>query len=145
MAWWRAQCNCQIAHGIAVAAPGGAMAVQRSGVTGQVQQGVTPVPDMILQYVDSLLAERVKALAKERQCTVNDVLLHALRNGLGISAAQHFSETRRDPEAPTILDGHWEAAEKGAFEEALNALARTCPTQLAPERIRFDGSPGGAE
>lgn len=103
------------------------------------------MPDMILQYVDSLLAERVRSLAKERQCSINDVLLHALRNGLGISAAQHFSETRRDPEAPTVLDGQWEAAETGAFEAALHALAQTRPTQLAPENIRYGDSRGGAE
>ena len=103
------------------------------------------MPDMILQYVDSLLADRIKALAKERQWSVNDVLLHALRNGLGISAAQHFSETQRDPEAPALLEGQWEAAERGAYEEALHALAQTRPTQLAPENIRYGDSRGGAE
>jgi hypothetical protein len=101
-----------------------------------------PVPDMVLQYVDSLLAERIKALARERQCTVNDVMLHALRNGLGISAAQQFSESLRDPDALTRLEGDWEAAERGVFQEALHALAQTRPTQLAPENIRYEEAPG---
>ena len=100
---------------------------------------------MILQHVDSLLAERVKALARDRQWSVNEVLLHALRNGLGMSAAQQFSETVRDPQALTQLGGHWEAAEQGAFQEALHALAKTHPSQLAPESIRFDASGAGAE
>ncbi|HEY8682813.1 MAG TPA: hypothetical protein VIM06_06535 [Rhodanobacter sp.] len=100
---------------------------------------------MILQYVDSLLAERIKSLAKERQWSINDVLLHALRNGLGMSAAQEFSETLRDPEAPTVLNGHWEAEEKTVFAEALHALARTRPTQLAPENTRCTASMAGAE
>jgi hypothetical protein len=101
------------------------------------------VPDMILQHVDSLLAERIKTLAKNRQCSINDVLLHALRNGLGMSGAQQLSETLRDPQ--TTLDGHWEASEQGVFQEALRALAQTRPTQLAPESVRFEGSAAGAE
>jgi hypothetical protein len=100
---------------------------------------------MILQHVDSLLAERVRALARDRQWSVNDVLLYALRNGLGLSAAQQFSETRRDPAALIHADDHWEAAEQGAFQEALRALAQTHPTQLAPERIRSAGSGSAAE
>ena len=103
------------------------------------------MPDMILQHVDGLLVKRIKALARERQCTVNDVLLQALRNGLGMSAAQGFSESLREPEALTELGGHWEPAEQGVFQEALSALARTLPTQLAPERTRLEGSTPGAE
>ncbi len=100
------------------------------------------MPDMILQHVDGLLVERIRALARERQCPVNDVLLHALRNGLGMSAAQQFSESRFEPDSLTELDGHWETAEQGVFQEALHALAQTRPTQLAPERIRLEDRPG---
>jgi hypothetical protein len=103
------------------------------------------VPDMILQHVDGLLVERIKALARDRQWSINEVLLYALRNGLGMSAAQPCSESLRDPQALAVLGGHWEAAEQGAFQEALHALAQTHPTQLAPERIRSDGSVVGAE
>lgn len=100
---------------------------------------------MILHHVDSLLAERIRVLARERQCSVNDILLQALRNGLGMSAAQQFSESRRDPQVLSALDGDWEASEVGVFQEALQALAQTHPTQFAPENIRFDKFAGGAE
>ena len=103
------------------------------------------MPDMILQHVDTLLAERIHALARDRQWAINDVLLYALRNGLGMSAAQQFSESRREPEALTELGGHWEVEERGVFQEALRALTQTCPTQLAPERVRVEGSLAGAE
>jgi hypothetical protein len=103
------------------------------------------VPDMILQHVDGLLVERIKALARDRQWSINEVLLHALRNGLGLSAAQPCSETLRDPQTLVVLEGDWEAAEQGVFQEALQALAQTHPTQLAPENIRSDGSVMGAE
>lgn len=103
------------------------------------------MPDIILQHVDGLLVERIRSLARERQCSINDILLHALRNGLGISAAQQFSESLRDPEALTVLDGQWGTAEQGAFQEALNALTQTRPTQLAPESIRYEAPAAGAE
>jgi hypothetical protein len=103
------------------------------------------VPDMLLQHVDSLLIERIKALARERQCTINDVLLDALRHGLGVSAAHGLSETLRDPLALNVLAGHWDAEERGVFEEALHALARTHPTQLAPESARGKDALTGAE
>ncbi len=103
------------------------------------------MPDMILQHVDSLLVERIRSLARDRQCTVNDVMLHALRSGLGMSAAQRCSENLRDPAALTVLDGDWGAAEQGVFQEALHALAQTQPTQLAPENIGYAGGATGAE
>ncbi|AGG90898.1 MULTISPECIES: hypothetical protein [Rhodanobacter] len=103
------------------------------------------MPDMVLQHVDSLLVERIRSLARDRQCSINEIMLHALRSGLGISAAQQFSESLRDPEALTVLEGQWEAAEQGVFQEALRALAQTRPTQLAPESIGYAGRTVGAE
>lgn len=100
---------------------------------------------MIVHHIDGLLAERIAALAKLRQCSVNDVMLEALRSGLGMSVAQQYSESLRNPNTLAVLDGHWEAAERGVFQEALQALARTRPTQLAPESIRYDEPGTGAE
>ncbi|HEV7123289.1 MAG TPA: hypothetical protein VGN24_07660 [Rhodanobacter sp.] len=101
--------------------------------------------DMIVHHVDGLLTERIAALAKLRQCSLNDVALDALRSGLGMSVAQQYSESLRNPNTLAVLEGHWEAAERGAFQEALQALAKTRPTQLAPENIRYDASAPGAE
>ena len=103
------------------------------------------MPDMIVHHIDGLLAERIAALAKLRQCAVNDVMLDALRSGLGMSVAHQYSQSLRDPQAVNVLDGHWEADERGAFQEALQALARTRPTQLAPENIRYEEPGAGAE
>lgn len=101
--------------------------------------------DMILHHIDSLLAERIRGLAKERQCSINEVMLHALRNGLGISAAQHFSESSREPEALSWLDGQWEDAEQGVFQEAVRALAQTRATQFSPENLVYAECAPGAE
>ncbi|WEN16791.1 hypothetical protein PY254_01715 [Rhodanobacter sp. AS-Z3] len=100
---------------------------------------------MIVQHIDGLLAERIHALARHRHCSTNDVMLQALRRGLGLSVAHQFSESQRDPETVAMLEGHWEAAEQGVFQEALNALVHTRATQFAPERIRYDEPAAGEE
>lgn len=96
------------------------------------------MPELIVQYVDNLLIDRIRALARERLCSNNDVILGALRQGLGISIAQQYSESRRDPTTLNMLEGNWEAAEQAVFEDALQALSQTQPTQLAPETIGYD-------
>jgi hypothetical protein len=62
-----------------------------------------------------------------------------------MSAALQFSVGLLDPQALMQPGDHWEAAELGAFQEALRALAQTHPTQLAPETIRSEDSGTGAE
>lgn len=101
--------------------------------------------DMVLQYVDGLLLQRVRALAKERRCSVNEVMLSALRTGLGVSEAQEFTETLRDTDTLTELEGSWEDAEQGIFREAVRALAQTPATQFAPESIGYGRRVVGAE
>jgi hypothetical protein len=87
------------------------------------------VPDLVLRHIDSLMVERIKTLAKDRHWSINDVVLHALRHGLGLSAAgQISSETMLD--SGLVLDGQWDLTEKAAFQEALQALSLARPTQL---------------
>lgn len=101
--------------------------------------------DVMLQHVDTLMVERIKTLARERQWSINDVMLRALRLGLGLSTEQGFSETLRDQETLTVLSGHWDAQERGVLQEAMRALAQAPATQFAPEKIRLDASAAGAE
>ncbi|WP_254425104.1 hypothetical protein [Rhodanobacter sp. B04] len=92
-----------------------------------------------------MLAERIHSLAKARQWSVNEVLLHALRKGMDISTVQPFSESLLDPHALTEIGSDWEANEKGVFQEALRALTQRSATQFAPENIRVAESAPGAE
>jgi hypothetical protein len=86
------------------------------------------VPDILIHHIDSLMAERIKSLAKQRQWSINDVMLNALRHGLGMSAAGHiFTETMLDP-GNLVLGGHWDAREKAVFQEAVQALSVARPT-----------------
>ena len=94
------------------------------------------MPDLVIRHIDSLMAERIKSLAKDRQWSINDVVLHALRHGLGMSESSNiFAETLLDPGAMTVLSGQWDAREKQAFQEALQALASAPSEQLAPANI----------
>ncbi|TAL74455.1 MAG: hypothetical protein EPN56_02675 [Rhodanobacter sp.] len=101
------------------------------------------MPDMVVQYVDTQLVERIRLLANERQCSMNEVMLFALRRGVGLSTAPQFSESHCDPATLDIRDGGWGAAEQGAFREALRALAQTQPTQFAPEAMGVQAAAGG--
>lgn len=93
------------------------------------------MPDLVIRHIDSLMAERIKTLAKDRHWSINDVVLHALRHGLGLSAAgQISSETMLDP-GSLVLGGHWDLSEKAVFQEAIQALSLARPTQLAPARV----------
>jgi len=102
--------------------PTGAQSVTRGRV----------VPDLTIRHIDSLMADRIKQLAKERQWSINDVVLHALRHGLGMAVAGNvFAETMLDPGDLTILSGQWDAEEKAAFQEAVQALSVAPSSTLA--------------
>lgn len=103
------------------------------------------MPDVMLRHVDSTMIERIRSLARDRQWSINEAALYALRHGLGMSMAEELSESEHDAQALADLAGHWDEGERVVFEEALRALARTRPTQWAPERTRLGQSVSGAE
>lgn len=84
------------------------------------------MPDLVIRHVDSLLAERIMVLARERQWSVNEVVLDALRHGLGMSLPG--AATSRIFEAS---EHHWDAQEMAAFQAAMQALAIAQPAPLA--------------
>ncbi|WP_266168573.1 hypothetical protein [Dyella subtropica] len=88
------------------------------------------------------MAERIKSLAKDRQWSINDVVLHALRHGLGMASGNIFAETMLNPDELTVLSGQWDAREKAALQEAIQALSLTRPTQLSPANLSLDESLG---
>ncbi|MGC1549981.1 MAG: hypothetical protein WA777_15770 [Rhodanobacter sp.] len=93
------------------------------------------MPDIVIRHIDNSMAERIKTLAKERQWSINDVVLHALRHGLGMASGNIFAETMLDPGDLTVLSGQWDAAEKAIFQEAIQALASARAEQLAPANL----------
>jgi hypothetical protein len=97
------------------------------------------MPDLVIRHIDNSMAERIKSLAKERQWSINDVVLYALRHGLGMASTNLFAETMLDPGDLTTLSGQWDAKERAAFMEAMQALSRAPATQLAPGNRTLGG------
>ena len=90
------------------------------------------MPDIMIRHIDRLMAERIQVLAKERQWSVNDVVLQALRRGLGVAESNSaFAETSVESKALAKPPGEWDASEQAAFQEAMQALAVARGEQLA--------------
>jgi len=93
------------------------------------------MPDIMIRHADRLMVERIKILAKERQWSVNDVLLQALRHGLGVSeSAGLLAESSRESKELAPPANEWDASEQAAFKEAMQALSIARPEQLATGR-----------
>ena len=87
------------------------------------------MPDFLLRGIDNAVAERVKAIARERNWSINDVILHLLKQALGLSeediAAGHAHQDI------ATLSGTWDPAESAAFRAALEAF-EGLPLDAAP-------------
>ncbi|HEX7341371.1 MAG TPA: hypothetical protein VF269_03750 [Rhodanobacteraceae bacterium] len=93
------------------------------------------MPDIVVRHIDDAMAERIKTLARERQWSINDVILHALRYGLGLGG-DVFGAHEHEFRGVAHLAGTWDAGETAAFKEALDALAAA-----DPEQMKADGEP----
>lgn len=90
------------------------------------------MPDFLLRGIDAALAERIKAIARERNWAINDVLLHLLRRGLGEGGADATEPDRQDI---AHLGGTWAADEAAAFRAALEAF-KSLPEDESPVHVR---------
>ncbi|HET8553632.1 MAG TPA: hypothetical protein VFL78_02310 [Rhodanobacteraceae bacterium] len=79
------------------------------------------------------MAERIKTLARERQWSINDVILHGLRYGLGMGGDAFASSHEHEFRSVANLGGTWDASETAAFQEALEALSSAEPEQMKNE------------
>lgn len=87
------------------------------------------MPDIVVRQIDEALAERIKELALVRNWSINDVILHALRHGLGQAASDPF--TGREIELGRRMGVGLDAGEDQAFADALAALADVPAGQFA--------------
>ena len=86
-----------------------------------------------LRDIDAAIAIRVKALARERGCSVNDVFLYLIRDGLGLLEEETTDsqlQARIVEEVPNQLADD-EAAVLQAAMEALEQL----PADRSPFRL----------
>ncbi len=89
--------------------------------------------DFLLRDIDERVAERIKEIARQKGWPLNDVILHLLKQALGLVG----------PEPPPVpgdiarLSGAWNDEESRAFEEAmaaLNDLPDDAPAYVGEER-----------
>lgn len=90
------------------------------------------MPDLVIRQVDHLLAERIRAFAKAREWSLNEVLLHALRRGLSAAESGRHAETSVDADELAVLAGSWNATEQAVFSETVQALSTTRGDALLP-------------
>ncbi len=94
------------------------------------------MPDILVRHIDEALAERIKALALARKWSLNDVILHALRHGLGMGPGEPFAG--REVELGSSTNAGLDAREDKAFGEAIAALRDVPDSQFARKRSGSD-------
>jgi hypothetical protein len=92
------------------------------------------VPDFMLRGIDGELAERIKTIARDRKWALNDVILHLLRQALGLTEEDISSRGMRGDIA--TLGGTWAADEAAAFRAALEAFEGLPVEELPLDNIK---------
>lgn len=95
------------------------------------------MPDIVIRNIEDSLAERIKSIARERKWSINDVILHVLRQGLGLTTGDEVAH--RDVHDIATLGGTWDPREAAAFRSAVEAFERIEGTPLFSPGQARDG------
>lgn len=79
------------------------------------------MPDILVRNIEEVVAERIKAIARERQWTINETILHVLKRGLGFEGEDIFHREMHDI---AVLAGTWDSSETAAFRSAVEAFEK---------------------
>ena len=85
------------------------------------------VPDILVRNIEEAVAERIKAIARERSWSINEVVLYVLRHSLGFGGEDIV---RREIHDIAALGGTWDPRETDAFRTALAAFEQIDGTPL---------------
>jgi len=75
--------------------------------------------DFLLRDIDERVAERIKEMARQRGWPLNDVILHLIKQALGLSEPDPAPE----PGDIARLMGAWDDSESKAFQAAMQAFS----------------------
>ena len=78
------------------------------------------MPDFLVRGIDNALAERIKTIARDRNWSINDVILHLVRQSLGENVESLVPSVERHDIAH--LGGTWAPDESAAFRAAIEAF-----------------------
>ena len=96
------------------------------------------MPDILVRNIEDSVAERIKAIARERNLSINEVILHVLRHSLGLGGED---VSRREPEDVAVIGSTWDAGETAAFRTALEAFERIDGMPLFDESTKRPRQP----
>ena len=89
------------------------------------------MPDILVRNIEESVAERIKAIARERNWSINEVILHVLRHSLGLGGEDVM---RREIHDVAVIGSTWDAGEAAAFRTALEAFERVEGTPLFDDK-----------
>lgn len=81
------------------------------------------MPDILVRNIDDAVAERIKAIARERDWSINEVIVYILRHSLGFGG-EDIVRRDRDIHDVAVLAGTWDPREAAAFRTALEAFEK---------------------
>jgi len=90
------------------------------------------VADFQLRGIDTVIVERVKTIARERNWSINDVMLHLLRQALGL--VEPDTQSAKLPNDIAALPGTLAQEESAALLEAIKAF-ESLPEDKSPFRL----------
>ena len=79
------------------------------------------MPDILVRNIDDATAERIKSIARERNWSINEVIVYILRHSLGFGG-EDIVKRDRDIHDVAVLAGTWDPKETAAFRTALEAF-----------------------
>lgn len=85
------------------------------------------MPDILVRNIDEAVADRIKTIARERNWSINEVIVSVLRHSLGLGGEDIV---RRETQDIAALGGTWDSRETAAFRTALEAFERIEGTPL---------------
>ena len=94
------------------------------------------MPDILVRNIDEPMADRIKAIAREREWSINEVILHALRHSLGLIDEDLVHREMHDI---AVIGGTWDSRETSAFRSAVEAFEQIDGQPL------FSGVPPGPD
>ena len=81
------------------------------------------MPDILVRNIDDAMAERIKTIARERNWSINEVIVYILRHSLGFGG-EDILRRDRDIHDVAVLAGTWDPREAAAFRTALEAFEK---------------------
>lgn len=89
--------------------------------------------DLQIKNIDPAIQERMRDLALQRGCSINEFALRALRYAVGLSSEHPGGQDRQDI---ATMRGVWNQSENQAFREAIEAFreVESGPTFESPDK-----------